>query len=123
LFDAIHIGDHYYVDGFIKAKNPALLALENETQNSDLILVSLGTGILRTVDETELQVEATHRACQKLAEQNKFHYFRFNPTLEHAADSMLDTRLKNIFGLKKDAELYLQRKKEQLDKLVQLITA
>lgn len=123
MFDPVKIRDHYYVDGFIKAKNPAAIAVENENQNADLILLSLGTGILREIDETEIQVKATHVECENLSQKTGFHYFRFNPTLEEAADSMQDTRLKNIFGLKKDTENYLQRKKSKVDQLIQLLTA
>jgi patatin-like phospholipase/acyl hydrolase len=122
IFDPIKIKGEFYIDGFIRAKNPALIAIENEIQNENLILLSLGTGILREVDDTEIQVRATHKQCEELAEKNGFHYFRFNPTLEEAADSMQDTRLKNIFALKKDTENYMQRKKSKLDDLINLLS-
>ncbi|MBK9190913.1 MAG: patatin-like phospholipase family protein [Crocinitomicaceae bacterium] len=121
IFDPVKIKGDYYIDGFIKAKNPALIALENEIQNENLILLSLGTGILREIDETEIQVRATHKQCEELAAKNGFHYFRFNPTLEEAADNMQDARLKNIFALKKDTENYLERKKSKLDDLIRLL--
>ncbi|MBL7898253.1 MAG: patatin-like phospholipase family protein [Crocinitomicaceae bacterium] len=122
IFEPVKIKGKHYVDGFIKAKNPSLIAIENEIQNDNLILLSLGTGILREIDETEIQVRATHKKCEELAEKNGFHYFRFNPTLEEAADNMQDARLKNIFALKKDAENYLQRKKSKLDDLIRLLS-
>lgn len=121
LFDPIKIGTHFYADGFMAAKNPAAIALQHETPHHDLILLSLGTGILREVDATEIQVKATHQQCETASEKLGFHYFRFNPTLEEAADSMQDTRLKNIFGLKKDAEKYMQRKKSKFEELIGLL--
>lgn len=121
LFKSININGTYYVDGFIKAKNPSLLALESHELNDNLILLSLGTGILREVDSIEMQVRETHKVCEDLAAKKGFHYFRFNPRLVEAADDMQDTRLKNIFGLKKDCENYLLEKKDRLEALINLL--
>ena len=122
IFQPIKINGIEYVDGFLSAKNPSLLALNAEkTLNENLILISLGTGILREVDSIEYQVRATHKTCEDLASKHGFHYFRFNPTLIESADDMQDTRLKNIFALKKDSENYLFEKKEKFDGLLSLL--
>ncbi len=121
IFESITINGIDYVDGFLSAKNPSLIALENSGKNEEVILLSLGTGILREVDDIELQVRETHKICEELAAKNKFHYFRFNPRLVEAADDMQDTRLKNIFALKKDTENYLVEKRDRIDELVKLL--
>lgn len=121
IFQSIKINGIDYVDGFLSAKNPSLLALESCGKNENVILLSLGTGILREVDAIELQVRETHKMCEELAVKNNFHYFRFNPRLVEAADDMQDTRLKNIFALKKDTENYLVEKKDRIEDLVKLL--
>lgn len=122
IFESVTIGSKKYVDGFLSAKNPAELAIQNELVNDDLILLSLGTGILREEDEIELSVKKTHENLEVLSKKNGFNYFRFNPRLNLASDDMQNTSLKNIFNLKKDTENYLKEKKEKLDDLVKVLS-
>lgn len=122
IFQSISINGNQYVDGFLRAKNPSILALNTAVHDENLILVSLGTGILREVDAIETQVRETHKSCEELAQKKGFHYFRFNPRLIEAADDMQDTRLKNIFALKKDTENYLKEKQDRLEDLISLLT-
>lgn len=121
IFESISINGNYYVDGFLRAKNPSMLALDSTVQDENLILLSLGTGILREVDDIETQVRDTHKTCEELAQKKGFHYFRFNPRLIEAADDMQDTRLKNIFALKKDTENYLKEKQDRIEDLISLL--
>jgi predicted acylesterase/phospholipase RssA len=123
VFDRVTINGSEHVDGFLVAKNPALLALQGEELNEDLILISLGTGILREVDDIEKQVRQTHLDLESLAQEKGFHYFRMNPHLELAADDMQNTSLKNIFNLRKDAENFLRQKEARLDSMVKLLNA
>ena len=121
IFDAVTIGEKKYVDGFLMAKNPAHLAIKNEILNDDLILLSLGTGILREVDKIESQVRQTHLDLELLSKEKGFHYFRMNPHLVLAADDMQNTTLKNIFNLKKDTENFLKDKEGRLEELVKVL--
>lgn len=121
VFGAVSIQGTSYVDGFLKAKNPAGLAMESQGANTDYILLSLGTGILRQTDAIELQVRDTHLSCEERCAKRGIKYFRFNPRLCEAADDMQDTRLKNIFALKKDSENYLFDKRDLLDDLIQTL--
>lgn len=118
IFPSVEINGIHYIDGFVRAKNPTAVALSNESSYNNLVLLSLGTGILREVDETEIQVKETHKNTQQLAQQYGFSYFRLNPTLEEASDSMQDTRLTNIFALKRDTENYIVRKKDTIAELI-----
>lgn len=119
LFKPVKIGDVFYVDGFYKAKNPSEILIK-ELSSEDIFL-SIGTGILKTSDEIETQIKNVHENCLQFATKNDIHYFRFNPRLNDAADSMQDTRLKNIFALKKDCENYLLEKKELINDLIRLL--
>ena len=121
IFDSVKIGADSYVDGFLAAKNPAALALQNETLDENLILLSLGTGILRTKDEVENHVKKTHEDLTLLSQKQGFHYYRINPRLDLAADDMQNTNLKNIFNLKKDTENHLKEKSEKIADLIKLI--
>ena len=121
VFDAVTIGEYTYVDGFLVAKSPAGIAIQEENLDDDLILLSLGTGILREVDDIEKQVRETHLNLEALSKEKGFHYFRMNPHLELAADDMQNTSLKNIFNLRKDAENFLKKKETQFNSLVTLL--
>lgn len=122
IFKPVRIKQHDFVDGFIRAKNPSLLAIDEFLkQREHVVLLSLGTGILREVDEIESEVRLTHKQCEELEQAGKITYFRFNPKLIEAEDNMQDTRLKNIFALKKDTENHLHEKREKLQAFIQLI--
>jgi patatin-like phospholipase/acyl hydrolase len=100
------IGNSYYTDGGVFASNPAMYAYsEAKTKwgDEELILVSLGTGIIKvntdsTKPDDDLswwignifkifldgQEESTHEALTQIASKqaNKLQYFRFNVNLE-----------------------------------------
>lgn len=120
IFDPVLIENDIYIDGFLKAKNPASVLLQN-IPDTNTVVLSLGTGILREKDVIEEQVRKTHLDMEAASKKFNFHYFRFNPELIEAADSMQDTRLRNIFALKKDTETYLARKDEKLKGLINLL--
>ena len=121
IFEAVQIGNKKYIDGFVTAKNPAHIAIQNELLNDDLILLSLGTGILKQFDDIEKQVRQTHLDLELLSKEKGFHYFRMNPHLVLAADDMQNTTLKNIFSLKKDAENFMKEKEGRFEELVGIL--
>lgn len=121
IFEKVQIGTEYYVDGFLRAKNPSSLAIQDEILDPNLVLISLGTGVLRVHDAIEQQVKDTHAQLQSLSAEKGFHYFRFDPVLNLAEDNMQNTSLKNIFNLKKDAEQYLIANKEMTSALARLL--
>ncbi len=122
VFEKVKIGDSFYVDGFLRAKNPGLLSIQNEELNDDLVVLSLGSGVLRVDDAIEQQVKHTHMTMLNESEKQGFHYFRFDPLLEKADDSMQNTSLKNIFNLKKDAEMHLIKNKEDIQRFASLFS-
>ena len=109
IFPSVTIGDLEFVDGFVIAKNPAGLAVAGRELNSNVVLLSLGCGVLREQDDIEKQVFDTHAALLELSEATGMHYFRFDPVLKFAQDQMQNTNPKNIFNLKKDAMEYIFR--------------
>lgn len=118
IFERIKIGDHYYVDGFLRAKNPAELAIRDEIPDENLVLLSLGTGVLKNTDPIEEQVKETHERLLALSEDKGFHYFRFDPKLHLAEDNMQNISPKNIFNLKKDTENYLNSNSAMIERFV-----
>lgn len=122
IFKSILIKGENYIDGFISAKNPAEIALKNESTSTPLILISLGSGILRETDEIENQVKAVHEKLHAQNNESNLSYYRLNPRLKEGADDMRDTRLKNLFGLKKDAENFILEKEEMFEKLIEDIS-
>jgi len=122
IFEAVTINNKKYVDGFLMAKNPSHYAIKNKILNENLILLSLGTGILREKDKIENQVRQTHLDLEALSNAKGFHYYRMNPHLVLAADDMQNTTLKNIFNLKKDTENFLKDKEGRLEELVKVLS-
>ncbi|MBN4071360.1 patatin-like phospholipase family protein [Crocinitomix catalasitica] len=121
VFPIVKIGDHEFVDGFIVAKNPTALSLHEKELNEDLIVLSLGCGVLRVVDDIEKQVQHTHQQMLKLAETTGMKYYRFDPVLEHAQDAMQNANPTNIFNLKKDAMEYLFENHDQLKEFASVL--
>ncbi|MCG8575083.1 MAG: patatin-like phospholipase family protein [Flavobacteriales bacterium] len=107
IFPTVKIGDREFVDGFVVAKNPAMLAVEGLELDENLVVLSLGCGILRVEDDIEKQVVQTHELMSRLSVKKGFHYFRFDPVLQFAQDDMQNANPTNIFNLKKDAMTYL----------------
>lgn len=121
LFPSVTIGGLEFVDGFVVAKNPAQLAVQEKELNQELVVLSLGCGLLRVQDEVELEVKKTHESMMELAAQTSMHYFRFDPRLIHAQDGMQNAHPSNIFHLKKDAMAYLFEVHDELKKLVEVL--
>jgi len=121
VFSPVTIHSKTYVDGFLVAKNPALISLSEETNFENLVVLSLGTGILKISDEIEKEVKMVHEKMESLSKEKGFGYFRFNPRLILASDDMQNTNPKNIFNLKKDTEVYLSEKQEKINDFISLI--
>lgn len=122
LFPPVEILGTSYVDGFFKAKNPTYHAYQHlKGEEKKLVVLSLGTGILREEDGIELQVKEVHKTMKGLDAEKEIHYFRFNPWLKNAVDSMQNTSPKNILNLRKDAQDYIDENGEELDRLLELL--
>lgn len=121
VFPIVRIGNLEFVDGFIVAKNPAQLAIQERELDENLVVLSLGCGVLRVQDDIELQVKNTHQTMMELAKETGMHYFRFDPKLVHAQDGMQSTQPTNIFNLKKDAMGYIFERHDELKEFVKVM--
>lgn len=121
IFPPVTIRGVDFVDGFVVAKNPVMLALKERELNDNVVVLSLGCGKLRKTDAIEEQVEEAHQAAKKLAELTGFHYFRFDPPLNFAHDHMQNANPTNIFNLKKDAMAAIFHEHHLLRSFVQLM--
>jgi predicted acylesterase/phospholipase RssA len=122
VFPAVEINGGFYVDGFFNAKNPTKLAYEHESkETSHTIYLSLGTGVLREVDEIENHVTTVHTQMINMHNEGRINYFRFNPTLSHAVDSMQNTSAKNILALRKDTMNYIAENEDEIQRFVKAI--
>ncbi len=121
VFPVVKIGDYEFVDGFIVAKNPTALSIAEKEINEDLVVLSLGCGVLRIIDKIEEQVKETHEQMLELAESCGMKYFRFDPVLVHALDAMQNANPSNIFSLKKDAMEYLFENHDELKEFVRVL--
>ena len=122
VFPAVEINGGLYVDGFFNAKNPTKLAQQHEQNTaSNSIYLSLGTGVLREVDEIEDHLTAVHSHMTDMHNEGSLNYFRFNPTLIHAADSMQNTSAKNILALRKDTMNYIAENEIEIQRFVKAI--
>ena len=123
VFPAVEINDALYVDGFFNAKNPTRLAQEyNLDKGADITFLSLGTGVMRESDAVEQEVQAVHLHMEQLQHQGQLNYFRFNPTLVHAADSMQNTSAKNILALRKDALHYIDANENEIQQFLKTLS-
>ncbi len=119
IFPPVNIGGEYFVDGFYNAKNPAQLSVSDiDFDENEVIVLSLGTGILRQLDEVEDQVNKVDLAMGKMADEGKVTYHRLNPKLTLAADGMQNTNSKNIFNLRKDTLSYLSQNAYKIKEMV-----
>ena len=122
LFPPVEINGVSYVDGYINAKNPTELAVNTELkENPELIVLSLGTGILRLNDQVEENVKEIHNRMQLRSENGEIDYYRFDPVLSHAVDSMQNTSPKNIINLRKDAMHCVAKNEELIEKFIRRI--
>ncbi|MFT5822143.1 MAG: putative acylesterase/phospholipase RssA [Crocinitomix sp.] len=122
VYPAVKINDTLYVDGFFNAKNPTRLAHENNLQGTaDITYLSLGTGIMRESDAVEEEVEAVHLHMKNLQDEGQLNYFRFNPRLVNATDSMQNTSAKNILALRKDALSYIAENENEIQRLIKVL--
>ncbi|NOQ71677.1 MAG: hypothetical protein GQ574_06735 [Crocinitomix sp.] len=123
VFPAVKINDALYVDGFFNAKNPTRLAQQYDLQfSSEITYLSLGTGIMRTKDAIEEEVAAVHEHMSDLHMDGKLNYFRFNPQLINAVDSMQNTSAKNILALRKDALAYIAESENEIQRFIKAIS-
>lgn len=125
LFPPVEINGQLYVDGFLCAKNPAKLALQGalDQDQQKTILLSLGTGVMRATDPIEESVEMVDAELRDYANTHDLDYFRFNPVLKYAGDSMQNTSPKNIFNLRKDAMAFITENESEIDALVASVGA
>jgi predicted acylesterase/phospholipase RssA len=122
VFPAVEINDALYVDGFFNAKNPTRLAQEYHLDaEADITFLSLGTGIMRQSDAIEQEVEAVHLHMEQLKHKGELNYYRFNPTLIHAVDSMQNTSAKNILALRKDALRYIDANEKEIQQFLKAL--
>ena len=123
VFPAVKINNELYVDGFFNAKNPTQLAEQNQTTYSDNVTyLSLGTGIMREIDAVEEEVKNVHKHMKNLQTQGELNYFRFNPRLITAVDSMQNTSAKNIIALRKDALDYIAENENEIQRFIEAIS-
>lgn len=120
VFPSVEIGGVNYVDGFFKAKNPAHIGFE-QTPGDNVVLLSLGTGILRERDGVEESVELVDKQMRSYASGSELNYFRFNPVLRNAVDSMQNTSPRNILNLRRDALDYVSEMESEISELVELL--
>jgi patatin-like phospholipase/acyl hydrolase len=121
IFPAKRIDGVNYVDGYLVAKNPALLALENIVPDENTILLSLGCGVLRQFDYIEFQASDAHLTLTQIAEKTGMKYFRLNPVLQYAMDDMQNTTSRNIFNLKRDAMDNIHRCWDEIVEFVKVL--
>jgi predicted acylesterase/phospholipase RssA len=123
VFPAVEINDKLYVDGFFNAKNPTRLAEQHGTARAGkTTYLSLGTGVMRATDAVEDEVEMVHQYMENLQRDGRLNYFRFNPKLVHAGDSMQNTSAKNIIGLRKDALDYIAENEKEIQRFIEAIS-
>lgn len=124
LFPPVNLNGQTYVDGYIQAKNPTMLAFEyhqKQGMTPDLIL-SLGTGVMRAHDPVEQKVQEIDLWMKQQAISRNIPYFRLNPTLEKAVDNMQNSTPKNIHHLKLDSMQFIQENKETFREIGKIIS-
>ena len=126
-FPSVKMGDMELVDGVLAAKNPAKYALEytkTHYPEDPVLLISIGTGNLspESKDAQELEMELVDRQLEDMSCQtSKLIYFRFQPDLKRANDSMDDTSVENIQHLMQDGEEYIDEHTAKFDRLFSLM--
>lgn len=117
IFSPVEIDGAFYVDGFYYAKNPAKLALDTIKDRNGLVVLSLGTGVIRVDDEVERRVKETEAYLSNLAVKDGFTYYRLNPKLIYGADDMQNVSTKNSYNLRKDALLFLEQNRTLISEI------
>ncbi|MFT6556494.1 patatin-like phospholipase family protein [Sneathiella sp.] len=138
------------IDGGVFVNNPAMCAYTEAVSEgadpSDMLLVSLGTGITTrkipfdeakdwgalgwvrpiisvmmdgTADATDFHLDLILGGKRK---QNSQRYFRFDKHLTHALDDMDAAHSANIQALKKEGSSIIDDNKQELEKLINLLT-
>ena len=117
VFPAIEIGQRIHVDGFLSAKNPSLLAFQNENLCESDLLISIGTGVMPEKDVIETEVENVDLQVREHSKKIGFNYIRLNPDLIKASPDMQNLLPRNIFNLKNDTFSYLETKSKEISDL------
>jgi len=126
-FPSVKMGDMELVDGILAAKNPSKYALEYTQTHypaDPILLISIGTGNLspENKDAHELEMELVDRQLEDMSCQtSKLIYFRFQPDLKRANDSMDDTSSENIQNLMQDGQDYVDEYAAKFDRLFSLM--
>jgi patatin-like phospholipase/acyl hydrolase len=127
-FPAVKLGDMELVDGILAAKNPSRFALEytqTHYPKDPILLISIGTGNLSSEnkDAHELEMELVDKQLEDMSCQtSQLIYFRFQPDLKKANDSMDDTSPENIRNLVQDGEEYIREYTAKFDRLFSLMS-
>lgn len=134
------------VDGGLFAKNPSMYAyLEAQKEGLDapekITLISIGTGIVRQqhpIEQmrrkgsigwmkpllditTSTSADLVVQQMKQLCEINQHHYFRIEPELRLANDSLDDASEENLQALLLDGLRYIEANKTMLDEIVQTL--
>ena len=123
LFPAVKIKDDFYVDGFYKAKNPSRLSLSKYQESDDLIILSLGTGVLPINDPAEIIANQDLNHLNELHKAGSIKHFRMNPELIFANAAMQNATAKNILNLRKDAQRFVHNNPKLIDDFLSALTA
>ncbi len=77
---------------------------------------------MREIDAVEEEVKNVHKHMKGLQSQGELNYFRFNPKLVAAVDSMQNTSAKNIIALRKDALDYIAENESEIQRFIDAIS-
>lgn len=127
LFTPVKIGSFELVDGILAAKNPSFLAYEYIKlyyPNDPIILLSLGTGKLRSEnhDIIEDEMEKVDDKLKKLAKTDpNLIYYRMQPDLKKASCEMDNTTPDNMEALQNDALSYIKENNSMFEELLNMI--
>lgn len=124
IFPSVRINGVDYVDGYFKAKNPSLLAVNAAlSKGKKPIVISIGTGDLHIKDEIEKYNITINDQLLNLHETGAIFYYRLNPVLSKSVDAMQNVTAKNIYNLRKDTMSFLQQSENQIQKILKTIEA
>lgn len=127
MFPSVSLQGHELIDGFVVAKNPAWTAYQHASKSfpkDDLLLVSIGTGLLKgeMFDEIEENAFRVDEALKKEEKSNpNLFYYRFQPELITADQKMDEVSLKNINALITDGKEYVKKNELMFERLIKTI--
>jgi predicted acylesterase/phospholipase RssA len=127
LFPPVKVGNCELIDGILAAKNPSFLAYEYIKlyyPNDPIILLSLGTGKLRSEnhDIIEDEMEKVDDQLKKLSKTDpNLIYYRMQPELKEASCEMDNTNPHNMQALQNDALSFIDKNTNMFDELFNMI--